>query len=182
MSSSDSSFSAAVCQRSDLHGGPGRLGVQRGKLTLLLLLDLRLLGSATSSGSTTSSSGSGGTATRADGREQVLHILALKSLQCNKCPSQSTYPIPISARPIPNSCAYLLGLRTLANNEAQMGSTSATLAALMRVEILSACGFECQLSAARGGLAPAHLRSGPRGRGRLLTVISTPSSARISAA
>ncbi len=140
--------------------------MQRGKLTLLLLLNLGLLGSATSSGSTASSSGGGGTATRADVREKVLHILALKSLQCNKCPSQSTCPIPISVRPIANSCVCCLGLRTLANNEAQIGSTSTTLAALMRVEILSAWGFECQLSAARGGSAPAHLRSGPRGRGR----------------
>ena len=54
------------------------------KLTLnLLLLGLLSGGSATSS-STAGRGGGSGTTALADGGEEVLHVLALKSLQCNK--------------------------------------------------------------------------------------------------
>ena len=82
MSSSDSSFSVIACQRSEPDGSPKAEVCEGRKLTLLL----GLLGSATSSSSTASRGGSSGTATSADGREKVLHVLALKSLQCNNVP------------------------------------------------------------------------------------------------
>jgi hypothetical protein len=86
MSSSDSSFSVIACQRSEPDGSPKAEVCEGRKLTLLLGLLLGLLGSATSSSSTASRGGSSGTATSADGREKVLHVLALKSLQCNNVP------------------------------------------------------------------------------------------------
>lgn len=66
---------------------------QEGKKTLtLLLLLLGLLGSGalSSSSSAASRRGSSSTTARADRGEEVLHILALESLQCSKVPvSQS---------------------------------------------------------------------------------------------
>ena len=80
MSSSDSSFSVATCQRSEATSGSGSQEPEGRKLTLLLGLLLGLLDSATSSSSTASRGGSSGTTAGADGREKVLHVLALKSL------------------------------------------------------------------------------------------------------
>ena len=185
MSSSDSSFSAPGCQRSGITSG-GRTAAQAragAKLTLLLGLLLDLLGGSGAASSSTSARGGSSTATRADSGEQVLHVLALESLQCNKSVPVSQPARPDSPRVRSQTRGVSSVLRTLANNEAQIRSTSTMLAALMRVEILSAWrGIHRQLSAAGSRLGrPRDSAPGAQG-GLLLTVISTPSSARMSAA
>ena len=92
MSSSDSSFSATGCQQSRQSGQP-----VREELTLLLGLLLGLLRSGTASGSSSASRGGSGTTARADGREKVLHVLALKSLYPRKT-SQSVIIIGFRGR------------------------------------------------------------------------------------
>jgi|SRR5690242_3719037 len=86
--------------------------------------------SVTSSGGTGTASGSasggGSTATGADVQEQVLDILALKSL--------STVSENLHFQGFVQS-----QLRTLANRVVQMGSTSSIFAALIRDWSLSAC-------------------------------------------
>ena len=86
MSSSDSSFSAPVVSHPYLKQGNCR-SLAAGKLTLLLLLLLGLLGGGGGGSSrTTGRRSSGSTTAGADGGEEVLHVLALKSLQCKTVP------------------------------------------------------------------------------------------------
>lgn len=85
MSSSDSSFSAAAVSTPKTSEAL-QPALARGELTLLLGLLLGLLSSTASSGSSTASGGGSGATTRADVREKVLHVLALKSLQCKNVP------------------------------------------------------------------------------------------------
>ena len=76
------------------------------------------------SGSTTSGRGSGGTATGANVQEEVLDILALKSLSII---SETIFHVFFHPQ-----------VRTLANRVVQMGSTSSIFAALIRDWSLSA--------------------------------------------
>lgn len=95
MSSSDSSFSTAVVSNPKTSEAL-RAALAREELTLLLGLLLDLLSSTASSGSSAASGGGSGAATRADRREKVLHILALKSLQCKTSQSVNLFvSIPV---------------------------------------------------------------------------------------
>jgi len=94
---------------------------ERTLFLLLLLLIYRCVTASRGSGATGSG---GGTATRADVQEQVLDVLALKSL----FHIRSVFPYPT---------AHFV--RTLANRDVHIGSTSSILAALMSNWSLSAC-------------------------------------------
>jgi hypothetical protein len=148
--------------------------------TLLLGLLLGLLSSGTTSGSTTGSGGASGTTSRANVHEKVLDVLALESLK-----SEVSYRAcdGMTLKSIRRGYSF----RTLAKMEVQIGSTSSMLAALMRVCSLSA--YSSQRLAYRILDIPNRFAGKSafptRFMGRILqghTVISTPSSARISAA
>lgn len=107
MSSSDSSFSAVIV--STIIVATGLMPV-RGELTLFLGLLLGLLGSSAASSSSPSRGGGSGTTAGADGRENVLHVLALESLQCNNIPvSYQVNPKPLcpSRKSHIFGCSYL---------------------------------------------------------------------------
>ena len=116
------------------------------QLTLLLGLLLGLLSRSTAGSSTASSSGGSGTTPGADVGKKLLHVLALESLSSCENPSQLQTFLLLDAahracaQPCPSSSnvVILVVSRTLAKSDAQIGSTSATLAALMSVLSLSA--------------------------------------------
>jgi hypothetical protein len=100
---------------------------RREKRTLNLgLLSGRVSRTAIGGGSSATSSGSGTTA-GTDVQEQVLDILALKSLS--------------NIRNCILVCSVHSRVRTLAKREVQMGSTSSIFAALIRDWSLSACEY-----------------------------------------
>ena len=105
--------------------------------TLSLLLSG---GGLVSSGSTTSTAGSGGgsgTTTGTDVQEEVLDVLALKSLCGVVCQKMEISILNLS---------HSGSVCTLAKRVVQMGSTSATFAAPMRVWSFSACGIMSESS------------------------------------
>jgi phosphoribulokinase len=100
---------------------------REGKRTLNLgLLSGRVSGTGVG-GASGGTSGGGGTTTGTDVQEQVLNILALKSLEVV---SETKFHTILQSR-----------MRTLAKRVVQIGSTSSIFAALIRDWSLSACEY-----------------------------------------
>lgn len=135
MSSSDSSFSVRTISV------PVR-AVQSQNFRVftffLLLLSSSLGGGSGTTGSSTANGSGGSTTAGADVGQEVLDVLALKSLKKKKSQrkrlSRSRGPFHYHIRLLRKGGPVF----TLAKREVQMGSTSATLAAPMRVWIFSA--------------------------------------------
>ena len=106
---------------------------QRQRTLFLLLLNL-LLGGSASSGRRTASSRCSSSTAGADVQEELLDILALKSLLPRKHSRLDFFLHPRTN----TSSSFRFCRRTLAKRDDQMGSTS-TLAALKRLWSLSAC-------------------------------------------